>query len=120
MKKAGVSSVHSHSNQRLPSSFSSCILLSILVQATTLPEEAGAQSLADPDLHAAIIELAKLERVSEQNCDKEGNEKSTNQSAVGSGGDPAHLQLFYGGTGSACAMDQDTTGTPSDVSQPAP
>jgi hypothetical protein len=51
--------MHSHSNQRLPSSFSSCILLLILVQATTLPEEAGAQSLADPDLHAAIIELAK-------------------------------------------------------------
>jgi hypothetical protein len=80
--------------------------------------------------------LIELERVWEQNWDEEGNDKitgSTNNQTLGTGthgdgssGDPAHLQLFYGGTDSDCAaMDQqDTTGTDMDMlldaSQPAP
>jgi hypothetical protein len=78
------------------------ILLFISVQTTKLTETS----------------LIELERVWEHNWDEEGNEKPTNQTGDGSGGDPAHLQLFYGGTDSACAMDQDTTGMLSDASQP--
>jgi hypothetical protein len=80
------------------------ILLFISLQTTTLTETS----------------LIELERVWEQNWDEQGNEMLTNQTGDGSGGDPAHLQLFYGGTDSDCAMDQDTTGMHSDASQPAP
>jgi hypothetical protein len=94
--------IHSHSHLRY--------LFFISLQTTALTETS----------------LIELERVWEQNWDEEGNEKSTNQTlgtgthGDGSSGDPAHLQLFYGGTDSACAMSQDTTGMLSDASQPAP
>jgi hypothetical protein len=68
--------------------------------------------------------LIELERVWEQNWDEEGSGKVANKT-LGTGahgddsGDPAHLQLFYGRTDSACAMDQGTSML-SDASQPAP
>jgi hypothetical protein len=80
------------------------LLIFILVQTTTLTETS----------------LIELESVWEQNWDEEGNGKPANQIGDGSSSDPAHLQLFYGGTDSACTMDQDTNGMLSVASQPAP